>query len=116
MRFKLLFLVWYDFWVGGYYDREGRKLYIFLIPCLLGMVFDFGYLRWKQGMAPGTICCIPDNRITPGYDNIVGRTAYWAKDSDRACLFGAVGPECPRGRVLDVQKRGLKYVIVVELY
>lgn len=31
---------WYDFWVGMYYDRNKRILYIFPIP-MLGVVIDF---------------------------------------------------------------------------
>lgn len=31
---------WYDLWVGVYWDREKRKLYIFPIPCF-GIVLSF---------------------------------------------------------------------------
>jgi hypothetical protein len=37
MRFKL-FLAWYDFWIGAYYDRKKKILYINPIPCV---VFSF---------------------------------------------------------------------------
>lgn len=30
---------WYDFWVGAFYDRDKRRLYIFPIPCI-GVVVD----------------------------------------------------------------------------
>ena len=33
-----VFLAWYDFWVGFYYDREFKELYICPIPCV---VFKF---------------------------------------------------------------------------
>jgi len=32
---------WYDFWVGAYYDRKRRCLYIMPLP-MLGFVIDFG--------------------------------------------------------------------------
>lgn len=32
---------WYDLWVGAFWDRQKRKLYIFPVPCL-GVVLNFG--------------------------------------------------------------------------
>ena len=32
---------WYDFWIGAYYDRAKRKLYILPIP-MFGIVITFG--------------------------------------------------------------------------
>lgn len=32
-RGSLLF-AWYDLWVGVFYDRKRRVVYVFLIPCL----------------------------------------------------------------------------------
>jgi hypothetical protein len=37
---KLEFL-WYDFWIGGFWDRKKKKLYMCLIPML---VFSI----WKE--------------------------------------------------------------------
>lgn len=37
-RLSFLF-AWYDFWVGVYWDRRKRCLYIFPIPCF-GVVID----------------------------------------------------------------------------
>ena len=28
-----VFFAWYDFWVGAFYDRSQRALYICLLPC-----------------------------------------------------------------------------------
>lgn len=30
---KIIF-AWYDFWIGVYWDKKNRYLYIFLIPCI----------------------------------------------------------------------------------
>jgi len=34
-------LAWYDLWIGAYWDRERRRLYLLPLPCL-GVVLDFG--------------------------------------------------------------------------
>ncbi len=39
MSIKPLF-AWYDVWIGFYWDRKARKLYILPIPCV-GLVFSF---------------------------------------------------------------------------
>lgn len=31
---------WYDAWVGAFYDRAKRRLYVFPVPCL-GIVIEF---------------------------------------------------------------------------
>lgn len=33
VRVKLVF-AWYDFWVGIFYDRAKRRIYIFPVPCI----------------------------------------------------------------------------------
>jgi hypothetical protein len=40
MTARLIF-AWYDLWVGVFWDRPRRRLYIFPIPCV-GVVLDFG--------------------------------------------------------------------------
>ena len=31
---------WYDLWVGAYWDRDKKRLYVLPIPCC-GIVIDF---------------------------------------------------------------------------
>lgn len=38
MRVRPIF-AWYDLWVGAFYDREKRRLYVLPLPCL-GIVID----------------------------------------------------------------------------
>jgi hypothetical protein len=39
MRIRPVF-AWYDMWVGAYWDRRGRRLYVLPLPCL-GLVLEF---------------------------------------------------------------------------
>jgi hypothetical protein len=39
MKVRPLF-AWYDMWVGVFWDRKSRKLYVLPLPCL-GFVIDF---------------------------------------------------------------------------
>ena len=39
MKIRPLF-AWYDFWVGVFWDRSKRKLYILPVPCI-GVVITF---------------------------------------------------------------------------
>ena len=32
---------WYDFWVGAYWDRAKRRLYVLPLP-MIGVVIDLG--------------------------------------------------------------------------
>jgi hypothetical protein len=32
---------WYDFWVGAYWSRKDRRLYVLPLP-MVGFVLDFG--------------------------------------------------------------------------
>lgn len=35
---------WYDLWVGAFWDRQKRRLYVFSVPCI-GVVLQFGAPR-----------------------------------------------------------------------
>lgn len=37
-------IAWYDLWIGAYWDRKQRRLYILLLPCI-GFVIQFGEAR-----------------------------------------------------------------------
>ena len=39
MTLELIF-AWYDLWVGAYWDRVHRRLYVLPVPCV-GFVFQF---------------------------------------------------------------------------
>lgn len=32
---------WYDIWIGAYWDRARKRLYVLPIPCV-GLIFCFG--------------------------------------------------------------------------
>ena len=43
-----MFFAWYDFWVGAYWDRKKRRLYLCPLP-MVGVVIQFGA---KRGYLP----------------------------------------------------------------
>ena len=51
LGFKVLF-AWYDMWIGCYWDRQNRRLYVLPVPCL-GIVIQFPTKPWPndQGQA-----------------------------------------------------------------
>lgn len=44
MRIRVRF-VWYDFWIGGYWDKGTKTLYLCFLPCL-PIIISFGK-SWK---------------------------------------------------------------------
>lgn len=38
---------WYDLWLGCYWDRQKRRLYVLPVPCL-GIVLDFAPSRKEE--------------------------------------------------------------------
>ena len=43
MKFSLKFL-WFDFWIGAFYDRVKRVLYVCPLPCVV-LKFSFGVCK-----------------------------------------------------------------------
>lgn len=41
-KWPRLKLIWYDLWVGAYYDRAKKLFYVLPLPCLV-VIFD-----WKK--------------------------------------------------------------------
>lgn len=48
MKIKPLF-AWYDLWIGVFWDRVKRKLYVLPLPCL-GVVFELGDCQRCDGI------------------------------------------------------------------
>lgn len=44
-----VFFAWYDFWVGVYYDRTARALYICPLPMLVIRLCREQELGWGKG-------------------------------------------------------------------
>jgi hypothetical protein len=41
-------LAWYDLWIGAYWNRSHRSLYLLPVPCV-GLVLHFGWKKKKAG-------------------------------------------------------------------
>jgi hypothetical protein len=48
MRVKPLF-AWYDIWIGAFWDRAKRKLYVLPLPCI-GLIFELGDCQQCSGV------------------------------------------------------------------
>lgn len=46
MSIRFIF-AWYDLWIGAYYDRKGRALYLLPIPCC-GIVIQRGAAQGER--------------------------------------------------------------------
>lgn len=46
MKLRPIF-AWYDLWIGAFWDRPKRRLYLFPVPCF-GIVIDFAALRERE--------------------------------------------------------------------
>lgn len=51
MRVTPMF-AWYDCWVGAFWDRERRRLYVFPLP-MFGVRIDFPAALPESGAGPG---------------------------------------------------------------
>ncbi len=51
MRRVSVFLAWYDLWVGAYWDRSSRALYLCPLPCVVIKV-DMGYAKAPTSQSP----------------------------------------------------------------
>jgi hypothetical protein len=47
MSVRFLF-AWYDLWIGAYWDRANRRLYVLPLP-MLGVVVEFPPNRGREG-------------------------------------------------------------------
>ena len=45
MKYKGFRFLWYDFWIGGFYDRKKGILYVCPLPCC---VFEWQFSKLKD--------------------------------------------------------------------
>ena len=64
MKIKLI-LAWYDFWVGVYWDRRWKRLYILPFP-MIGLRIDFNPTFYYGGPVGGGMQLVPDSERMPG--------------------------------------------------
>lgn len=51
-----IFFAWYDCWIGAYYDRKQRALYVAPLPCI---VFQFSFKEKRKCRLPCPNCKQP---------------------------------------------------------
>ena len=95
---KLIF-AWYDLWVGAYWDRLNRRLYIFPIPMVGAMIQfkptwkrdpDFDCESYRKGVQePHADCETDGHYLCAGCVRNVHRTG------SPDCTFHK---DCPQGR------------------
>lgn len=70
-----IFVAWYDLWVGLYYDRKGKQLYVCPLPCL---VFQIDLLSYYAILSPdGTVTGITqDQGISGGNLKRISKKEY----------------------------------------
>lgn len=59
MRVKLLF-AWFDFWVGLFWDRKAKRLYVFPIP-MFGFYVQFLLFKKHQPYCHFNNCVLPND-------------------------------------------------------
>lgn len=59
MNIRYLF-AWYDVWIGAYWDRKARRLYLLPLPCI-GLVIEFRTIERVVTPLPGR----PQIKVSP---------------------------------------------------
>lgn len=88
---------WYDLWIGAYFDRVNRRLYIFPVPC-------FGIVVWRerrrsihQRMIDAEVA-EADRQATPtSIGRPVPRDGFlYPHSTPEQCTPTALSPDAPR--------------------
>lgn len=98
-RIRFLF-AWYDFWIGAFWDRQKRRLYL-MVP-MIGLVFDWGAARQQPKEVRRLLGDLP--RVAAQYmspeewertrANIRGELGYDLGPHSSALLADDRCPEC----------------------
>lgn len=60
-----LIIAWYDMWIGAFWDREHRYLYVFPFPCVGVRLHRHHWDRWTDGTRAETCCRCGKARSLP---------------------------------------------------